>query len=181
MEIVRPLKTKKEIEAIKAALVRNRDKLLFALGINSALRVSDLLKLTVGDVRGKETLTIRETKTGKTKEFTLNQSIQKAVKAFVPADAKDTDYLFPQLRNKEKPMSRVQAYKVLNDAAQAAGIDGQIGTHTMRKTFAYHAYKAGVDLALLQKILNHSSQAETLRYIGIVQEDINAVYTAVNL
>lgn len=181
MEIVRPLKTKKEIEAMKAALVRNRDKLLFALGINSALRVSDLLKLTVGDVRGKETLTMRETKTNKSKEFALNNSIQKAVKAFVPADAKDTDYLFPQLRNKEKPMSRVQAYKVLNEAAQAAGIDGQIGTHTMRKTFAYHAYKAGVDLALLQKILNHSSQAETLRYIGIVQEDINAVYTAVNL
>jgi integrase len=180
MNIVQPIRKKSEINKMKAALGNPRDKLLFIFGINSALRISDILKLKVGDVRGKETLKLRETKTSKAKDFLLNDSIQKALKDLLPTDANDNDWLFPS-RKGDKAITRVQAYRVLNAAAERAGLSLDIGTHTLRKTFAYHAYKAGVDLALLMSVLNHSSQRETLRYIGIIQDDVNSVFAGVNL
>jgi integrase len=178
MEIVQPIRDKKQIEAMKAALY-GRNKLLFIFGINSALRISDVLKLKVGDVRGKTSLTVREQKTGKSKTFAFGASLQKAIKELIPADAADNDWLFTS-RKGDKPITRVQAYRILNDAADKVGLS-EIGTHTLRKTFGYHAYKAGTDLALLQSIFNHASQNVTLRYIGIIQDDINDVYVSVNL
>ena len=68
------------------------------------------------------------------------------------------------------------AYYILNRGAKAVGIKEPIGTHTLRKTFAYWAYKQGTSLELIQKILNHSSASVTLRYIGITQDQIDAVY-----
>jgi integrase len=177
---VQPLRRKRDIERMKKALGNPRDRLLFIFGINSSLRISDILRLKVGDVRGKTTLTLREKKTGKLKKFRLNQSVVSAVQQLVPADASDNDWLFPS-RKGNRPITRVQAYRILTDAARRAGLDIEVGTHTLRKTFAYHAYKAGVDLALLMSVLNHSSQRETLRYIGITQDQVDDVFVSVNL
>jgi integrase len=179
MNTVQPIRDKKDIERMKKALGNPRDRLLFIFGINSSLRISDILALTVGDVRGKTELTLREKKTGKTKRFPLNQSIQKALRELVPDDAGDTQPLFPS--RKGGAITRVQAYRVLNDAARRAGIAFEFGTHTLRKTMAYHAYHSGVDLALLMSVLNHSSQRETLRYLGITQDRVNDVFINANL
>lgn len=179
MNTVQPIRSKRDIERMKKAL-RGRDLLLFIFGINSALRISDILALNVGDVRGKESVTLREKKTGKAKRFPLNQSIQNAIKLLVPADASDDAPLFPS-RKGTGAITRVQAYRILNDAAERSGINVEMGTHSLRKTFAFHAYKAGVDISVLMTVLNHSSQRETLRYIGVVQDDIDNVYINVNL
>ena len=76
------------------------------------------------------------------------------------------DYVF-RSRKGGGPISRQQAYRIINAAARSVGIKDKIGTHTLRKTFGYHAYKAGVDITLLQSIFNHSAPSTTLRYIGI--------------
>lgn len=180
MNTVQPIRNKREIDRMKRAIGNPRNKLLFIFGINSSLRISDILRLKVGDVRNKTAITLREKKTGKTKVFRLNQSIIRAVKQYVPADAQNSDWLFPS-RTGSKAITRVQAYRILNDAAKRAGLDYEIGTHTLRKTFAYHAYKSGVDLSLLMSVLNHSSQRETLRYIGITQDQVDNVFISVNL
>lgn len=180
MNIVEPIRNKRDIERMKQVL-SGRDRLLFIIGINSGLRVSDLLPLTVGDLRGKTAITLREQKTGKAKQFRFNSAIVSAVNELLPADAPASEFAFKSRKGANQPISRVQAYRVLNDAAERAGVDVAIGTHTLRKTFGYHAYKAGVDLAVLQAIFNHSSQAVTLRYIGITQDTINDVYAAVTL
>lgn len=183
MNTVDPIKSKRDINKMKKAL-HGRDLLLFIVGINSTLRISDILAIKVGDIRGKDYVTLTEKKTGKTKRFPWNQSVKKAVKELVPADASNDDWLFPSRKSNDgtsKAISRVQAYRVLNDAAERAGLDIQIGTHTLRKTAAYHAYKNGTDISLLMKVLNHSSARETLRYIGIQQEQTDAVFEALNL
>jgi integrase len=58
---------------------------------------------------------------------------------------------------------------------------GEIGTHTLRKTFGYHAYQNGSSLELLMDIFNHSSKSQTLRYIGITEEQKKEVYLQSNL
>ena len=76
MEFVEPIRNKKQLEAMKKYLLvhNQRDYVLFVLGINSGLRISDLLKLTVEDVQGKARITIREQKTGKSKNFPLSDT-----------------------------------------------------------------------------------------------------------
>jgi integrase len=189
LEFVQPIRDKKQIEAIKKILMGSnlRDYTLFVLGINSGLRISDLLRLSVGDCldergRLRDRITLRENKTGKTKDFPLGKNATKALNDYLHITSLPTSSpLFPSRKGKNIAIGRVQAYKILNDAASAVGIRERIGTHTLRKTFAYHAYKAGYDLSMIQKLLNHSAPSVTLRYIGITRDEMDSVYLSLNL
>lgn len=81
-------------------------------------------------------------------------------------------YVVPSARATDKAVSREYAYRVMHDAGEAFGLDN-LGTHTMRKTFGYHFYVQTKDIVLLMRILNHSDEKKTLRYIGIEQSTIN--------
>lgn len=179
MNEVSAIKDKRTLNRFKASL-HGRNRLLLILGINTGLRVSDLLALTVKDVRGQDAVKVRESKTGKTRRFVLNDAAKTAISELVPADAPDGAPLFPS-RKGGRAISRVQAYRVLNDGAKRAGVKGAIGAHSLRKTFGYFAYNQGADIALLMRIFKHSSQSVTLRYIGVEQDEEDAVYATVNL
>jgi integrase len=88
------------------------------------------------------------------------------------ADKTDDEYLIKSRNEENKPLTRFMAYKILSEAGKSFGLE-RIGTHTLRKTFGYHYYKQTKDVALLQKMFNHSDPSITLRYIGIMQDDIN--------
>lgn len=188
MEFVQPIRDKKQLEAMKKILKAGniRDYALFVLGINSGLRISDLLQLTVGDVMQdngaiRDRISLREQKTGKVKEFPLGATTIKALKEYLSTrPAKQDEVLFPS-RKGQGALTRQQAYNILNDAARAVGIQEAIGTHTLRKTFGYWAYKSGVDITRIQKLLNHSSPSVTLAYIGITQDELDNVYLTLNL
>lgn len=171
MELVNPITNKKKLADMKEALMMSsyRDFVLFEIGINTGLRVSDLLSLKVKDVRGKLHLSITEGKTKKKKQFYI-QHISDVIEKYTK-HMNDEDWLFPS-RKGDKAISRVQAYNILNKGADMIGLE-HIGTHTMRKTFGYWYYKQTRDVAYLMKIFNHSSQSVTLRYIGIEQEEID--------
>lgn len=181
MNEVQAIKSRGHIELLKNAM-HGRNLLLFTVGINVGLRISDLLQLTVGELRS-DSITIREGKTGKARKFELNDSVKDAVATLVPSDVPASAYAFAS-RKGDKPISRVQAYRVLNDAVIRAGLSGvytSFGAHSLRKTFGYFAYESGVEIPLIMRVLNHSSQRETLRYIGVEADDIADVYHAVNL
>lgn len=194
MEYVEPIRNKTDIEVMKRILKKRnlRDYALFVLGINSGLRISDMLGLKIKDVthaskrtRIADRIRIREQKTGKAKDFPINEPAKKALKEYLRRGNIRLDPgapLFQSRKGKgEKAISRNQAYRVIRSAAHEAGVEEAIGTHTMRKTFGYHAYKAGVDLEVIQDILNHHSQGVTLRYIGIKREDRDSVYSTLRL
>jgi len=188
MNTVEPIKSLKKIDDMKKILKAQnpRDYLLFLIGINTGLRISDLLKLRMGDMisgkKIKDYTIIREKKTGKEKKFMLNNNVKKALKEYMDQGyiTESEDYLFKS-RKGVKPITGVQAWQILNKAARSVGINDRIGTHTLRKTFGYHAYQQGTDITLLQKVFNHSAPSITLRYIGITQEDIDNVYVNLNL
>lgn len=174
MNEVQPIKNRSDVERMKQSL-HGRDLLLFIVGINTSLRISDILTLKREDFDGDH-IVLHEGKTGKRKTIRINSSLRQAVEALAPTSG----YLFPS-RKGDKPITRTQAWRILNAAAERAGLTIAFGTHSLRKTFAYHAYTAGVELPKLMRILNHASQRETLRYIGIEQEEIDDVYDVVNL
>lgn len=182
MELVEPIRDKKQIESMKKVLKSSnvRDYVLFVLGINSGLRISDLLNLTVEDVKDKDRISLREKKTGKAKDFPLSEKSKKVIANYLKETGMTEGPLFPS-RKGDKPITRVQAYRILNDAAESVGIKESIGTHTLRKTFGYHAYQNGADITRIQKLLNHSSPGVTLSYIGITKEELDDVYINLDL
>lgn len=168
---VQPIRDLQQLEDMKWSLKKwcsERDYIMFLLGINTGLRVSDLLKLKAKDLKGKKKVTIKEGKTKKPRTILL-QNIYEELNEYIKG--LDSEWMFPS-RNGDKPISRVQAYRQLNKAAEMVDIDEGIGTHTMRKTFGYWYYKQTKDIATLQSILNHSHPEITLRYIGITDEEI---------
>ena len=173
MKYVQPIRDKNKIEEIKSYLKQNgsRDLLLFTMGINTGLRISDLLKLRVIDVRNKSHVEIKEQKTGKTKRFPLLGNLQSMIEEYVRGRL-DNEYLFRSREGANKPITRVMAYLIINEACHKAGITDNVGTHTLRKTFGYHHYQQFHDVAILQYLLNHSSPSITLRYIGITQDNV---------
>jgi integrase len=180
---VEPIRDLKQLNDMKEYLLEHneRDYLMFVLGINSGLRVSDLLQLTIEDVQTGSVI-IREQKTGKTKQFALSDTCIKAIRHYLKATGLTTGTLFPSVKGINKPISKVQAWRILNKAADWVGITENIGTHTMRKTFGYHALRQGIDISYLQDCFNHSSQAVTRRYLGITQDELNdKVYRNMNL
>lgn len=190
MEFVQPIRDMKQIQAIKNILLAqgSRNHLLFVLGINCGLRISDILQLRIRDVvneRGKPRsfYELRESKTRKSRRFPFSKNVQRAIDLYLQEIGKKIDteaYLFKS-RQGHRSITRQRAYQIINNAARAVGIQEKIGTHTLRKTFGYHAYKSGVDIALLQSIFNHSSPSVTLRYIGITQDDMDDVIIKLNL
>lgn len=173
--LVEPIRNKKQIKAVEDYLAKRskRNRLLFVLGCNSGLRVSDILALNVKDVRNKTHIELTEKKTGKCKRFPINDKLKKLINEFI-RDKSDDEPLF--LSQKQMRLDRSQVYRMLNNACKAVGIDVNIGTHSMRKSFGYHHYNQFKDVAMLQMIFNHSSPQITLRYIGINQDEIDNSY-----
>lgn len=179
--LVEPIKSKKDLQAVENYLAgkSKRNQLIFAFGINTGLRISDILNLNIEDVENKTYVEMKEKKTGKYKKFPLNKKLRNLIKDYLVERAEtfaidDDKPLF--VGKKHKRLDRSQVYRFLNDACNSLNININVGTHTMRKSFGFHFYKQYNDIALLQKILNHSSPAITLRYIGISQEEIDFSY-----
>lgn len=188
MEFVQPIRDLKQIDTLKKLLKQQslRDYCLFVLGINSGLRISDLLKLRISDVsengKVKDRIRLREKKTNKFKDFPISNNAKKAIKEYLQSRVinNEDEPLFLSRKNKGFIL-RQRAYLILNEAAKSIGIKEKIGTHTLRKTFGYHAYNNGYDITLIQKLFNHSSSSVTLRYIGITQEELDDVYLSLDL
>lgn len=172
MNLVQPIKDKELLQQIKDWLKKTsyRNYILFLTGIHTGLRISDILSLRVKDVQGWD-IFIREKKTNKIKEVKMPPELKKAIREYVK-DKPKNEYLIKSRVGKNKPITRGMAYVVLREIAEEFGLE-RVGTHSLRKTYGYHHYKAFNDIVATQKMLNHTDQKETMRYIGIEQDDLN--------
>lgn len=175
MTTVEPIRNKDDIKRVEAVLAgkSKRNLLFFTLGINCGLRISDILALNVGDVKGKDYIRLTEKKTGKFKKFPLNSKLKPMLDEYTEGRSAEEPLFMTRFKNR---LDRFSAYRIINSACTEAGINEHVGTHTLRKTFGYHHYNQFRDVAMLQKIFNHFSQDVTLRYIGIEQSEIEASY-----
>jgi len=171
LKFVQPIRDPDKIQEIKEKLKKKslRNYMLFVLGINTGLRVSDILKLKVKDVKDTDHINITEMKTGKQKKILIAPNLKKELKIYIE-NMKESDFLIPSREGENKPIARNTAYLILKNTALECGLK-EIGTHTMRKTFGYWFYKQYKDLATLMDIFNHSAERITLIYIGINQDE----------
>ena len=188
---VQPIRKRTHIKRIKRLLKDNpRDYALFVVGINTYLRGSDLLRLKWRDVLDEDydvrsRLKIKENKTGKFRTVALSQNSRDALTLLFSRDSGQPepdldDYVFPSRKGGRMSIQRL--HQMINEWTDAVGLrEENYGTHTLRKTFAYHVLKRGYDLTTLCDMMGHSSPAVTLRYAGITQEDRDKIVLSLNL
>jgi integrase len=184
MAATQPIRSKEEANAL-AAYYRERgefrNSILIVMGLHTALRISDQLRLRWDDVYDFETEQVRQTislieaKTGKAQSLALHEDVIAALNLYLAQNPVTSGEALFKSRKTGKALSRVQAYRVVRAAADALQI-GRVSCHSLRKTFGYHAWKSGIPLAVIMEIYNHTSFAVTRRYLGVAQEDKDAAY-----
>lgn len=200
-----PIKSIDDINEISSFLIHNnryRDNMLFVVGINFGLRVSDLRVLRFSNLINdnltfKDSFAVFEKKTRNTRKkkknryITINRAVIEAITLFLEntPGVRLSDYLFRSEsnrgRNMNEPLSIKSIDRVLKGIADELDLNVKVSTHTLRKTFCYHQMLMSNNdprkLMLLQKMMNHSSPAQTLDYIGITGEEIQEAYQKLNL
>jgi integrase len=177
---VEPIRKIKDIKAISKLTQGNpRDHLLFIMGINNGLRAGDLVKLKAKQVRYLklgDTLTIRESKTGKDNILVVNKTVYKALQAYLDAIRPDDDaYLFASRKGNGHIQSQAVS-KLVKKWTRAINLKGNYGAHTLRKTWGYiQRTMHGVGFEIICKRYNHSSPAITMRYLGIQDKEVHGV------
>jgi len=192
MGTTQPIKSIKELDALKDYYLTKKPNLrnyaLICTGVNTALRIGDILNLTWGDVYDfsrknfRSHIVIRERKTGKMNAIAPNRNILHALKLYMDSlsSVLPSHFIFAG-RNVNVPISRIQAFRIIKQACHELHLPDNISCHSLRKTFGYHAWISGINPAVLMFIYNHSSFQITKRYLGIDQEDKDRVFLNMNL
>lgn len=173
MNLVEPIRNKKKLKDILLYLKRTnqRNFIVFFLGVHTGLRISDILRLRIRDVKNRTHITIVEKKTKKTKKFLINKELQAELKNYCK-DKEHYEYLIKSREGGEnEPLTRERAYQILREVGNL--FDIHISCHSLRKTFGYWHYTKNKDIVKLMEIFNHSDQRVTLRYIGILQDELD--------
>ena len=174
---VKDVETIRDISRYLVKHFSQREADIWNFGINTALRISDLLNIRFDDIQG-DTITLKEAKTGKTRKITLNNTALRIIKQR-KADHPSHVFLFQatsrNVGSTLKPVSRQHAASALRAVGTIVGV--HLSTHSMRKTRGYHLWKNGTPLEVVAKMLNHSGPAVTMRYIGLDAETIRDTYS----
>jgi integrase len=173
MNLVEPIKNQSDIELIKNELLSNcfRDYFLFVLGINTGMKISDLLTLKFMHLIREEQIVsfihIRNTK------YPINDGLRMCMIDYFNSltHYSQDSYIFESRKGNE-PIDRSHAYRIISDAAKKVGVNCNVGTQTLRKTYGYHHFKKHQDIKYLQKIFNHNSRKKTFDYIGVELAEI---------
>ena len=192
MREVEAVKTGEQRQQVEAHLADNGAIYadVWKVGVNTALRISDLLSLTMDQVRALNTdnpaLNIIEQKTGKHRRIVVNQTALVVMQRRLNEHTDDvwlfqSDAVNRDRRASPKPINRRSVSRVFEKVGRCIAPKVALGTHSMRKTRGFAMHKAGRSIESIAKVLNHSSPAVTMRYIGLVQQDIDESYTELEL
>lgn len=187
MELTHPITNQQQINEMAAYLYNKspRDYMIFEVGINIGIRITDFTKQTIGFYRHACELGYIELIPSKTEKYNkkvqvpISPAMIKLIQSYI-AGKSDNEYMFPS-RKGGTALTRQQIYRILTDAAEHVGIKESIGCHGMRKTFGYWHYKYNKNIRLLMYIFNHSSEDVTLRYIGVTDEEKKQSMECMNL
>ena len=193
MSTTQPIRDKESLQKFKnfykTQKPNPRNYAIIVFGLNTALRISDILNLTSEMVydhnKVREHIVVKEQKTGKINRILLNREVRKALNLYrhflvkSAAYKAGNPYLFPSPYVSQRPLSRYQVYRMIRNAAESVEIQEKVSCHSLRKTFGYRAWEQGADPIVIMLIYNHSSFDITKRYLCIEQDDKDKIYRSI--
>lgn len=185
---VQPIRDSMHINAIKALLEdQPRNLCLFTLGINTAYRANELLSLSIGQVSVLTVgggLDVRQSKNGEYRNVTINNSCFKVIQYWLKHHPYKYSVDAPLFLSQKTyaPLSVSSLNRLVKGWCKNVGVKENMGTHSLRKTWGYHQrMHVGAPLYLLMKAYGHSSEAQTLEYLGIQCDEVRALYLELEL
>jgi integrase len=157
--------------------------LLLAVGVNTGLRIGDLLKLKLSDVLVNDTFKINEGKTGKERNIKINKDLRVILDRVIPKylnTEKDSILFLNRFGTKAIDKSYVNVKFKEICKHYKIKVDGNISSHTFRKTLGrrvaeVHNY-SDQSFLMLSKLFNHSNTTVTRTYLGITEGEIHELY-----
>lgn len=183
---VGPIKERSAIDRIKRNLANwPRDLCLLQFGLNTGFRANELLSIKFGQVRHLKMGEDFELKLSKTRSYrrvTVNQAVVNAVRDYLTAvPLSDTDWLFPSSKT-GKPLTVSTVSTYVKKWCQDAGLAGNYASHTLRKSWGFWQRVANdVPIPILMVAFGHSTQQQTLSYLGIQDKEIAQIYLNLEL
>lgn len=175
-------------------MIARRDKMMFLIGINLGIRASDLCSLRYSffmedDGSFKDFYSLQPKKTRKQKKFVklyFNDVVKKAISDYIKEyPVKDINGYIFKSRKGDGPITEKSLWRIIVEVTAEAGINKNVGSHTLRKTFGrfvwHNAEDKNKSLVILQTIFNHSSQSVTAKYIGLTDNEVSDVFNELNL
>ncbi|KAF5416009.1 MAG: Tyrosine recombinase XerC [Candidatus Methanogaster sp.] len=182
---VEPIRRKVDIERIKTNLAdQPRNLALFVFGINTNLRASDIVRITVDQVKGikpGETIELIEKKTKKPRCITINPGTADVIRRWIKKRGNEPGPLFLSQRMTGRAICVSSVHRLVKAWCAQINLRGNYGSHTLRKTWGYQVWRAGIDLPRIMIIFNHATQKQTLQYLCIQEKEIQEVYLKVEL
>ena len=191
-QLVLPIKDSNILHEVQDTLLNNfrygrRNYTIFQLGKATLLRVSDVLafrrnEIYESDGTIRKNAYIRDKKTGKPNVLYLKPVNQDLIDYFnwLTKNNIQSEWLLPSIKHPDRHISEKQFYKIMAKTGDLLGIN-YLGTHTMRKTGAYRVYvQTNYNIGLVMSLLNHSSEAMTLKYLGLDQVSRERMLDQVN-
>lgn len=172
-QFVHPIRNRKTIAKMKEYLMNQSQfrYFLFVFGINTGINIKELCSIKVKDIRNKTQFSIAEGRNKRVRIIPISQSLKNEIDNYIRF-MDDEEFLFAS-KKLLKPITRNYAWKIIREAAHACGVTEQVGSQTMRKTYAYHLYMSNKDLLKLKQILGYNSTRKALEYIGMDEETIS--------
>ena len=180
-QLVLPIKDSNILHEVQDTLLNSfrygrRNYTIFQVGKATLLRVSDVLALRRNEIFNddgtiKKNAYIRDKKTDKPNTLYLKPVNQDLIDylQWLNENKIQSDWLFPSIKHPDRHITEKQFYKIMAKTGDLLGIN-YLGTHTMRKTGAYRVYtQTHYNIGLVMSLLNHSSEAMTLKYLGLDQ------------
>ena len=180
-QLVLPIKDSNILHEVQDTLLNNfrygrRNYTIFQVGKATLLRVSDVLALRSNEIFAddgiiKKNAYIRDKKTDKPNTLYLKPVNQDLIDylQWLNENKIQSDWLFPSIKHPDRHITEKQFYKIMAKTGDLLGIN-YLGTHTMRKTGAYRVYtQTHYNIGLVMSLLNHSSEAMTIKYLGLDQ------------
>ncbi|MCY7297415.1 tyrosine-type recombinase/integrase [Alteromonas sp. a30] len=186
---VQPIRSLDAIRAIKANLSNQpRNLCLFTLGINTAYRANEIVSLTVGQVAPLNAGDLLDVKQSKTKEYrstAVNKVTVDAIQNWLTCHPLANDPnapLFLSQRRRYQALTVEGVNHLVKHWCYNAGLQGNYGSHTLRKTWGYHQRITNhTSVALLMKAFGHATEAQTLEYLCILPFEVRDLYCTLEL
>lgn len=181
-----PLRDKRQIQALFTYLKgkSSRNYVMAKIQLNTALRISDVVKLKVNDFfhpsgKFRRYIIVKEKKTGKERHIAINATLKHIITSYTEENNLTYhDYLIPSQKKSVGHISTTQAHRIFQDAGQTLHFD-KFNSHSLRKSWGYFAYKKTKNIALIMQVYGHTSVTQTLKYIGITQTDKDLLYNTI--
>jgi len=185
---VHPIRAKQHILAIKQNLKSQpRNYCLFVMGINTAFRANELLSLKINQVEHLTVgsrLEVKQSKTGKYRAVTINNNCNDAIRYWLDRHPRrhEPNAAFFQSRHSNTAIRVTTLNNLVKGWCEEVGVTENTGSHTLRKTWGYHQRMRGrASVAILMVAFGHSSENQTLEYLCIQSDELQALYFGLEL